>query len=339
MSGPILLTPIPVPITGLAGIGIFQGTVLAQFSATGASGAPTVSDFNVNGSGSEGSSFINWGYGPETYLNSNNFTYYPSTTLGNTTVFTIADVYADFNAAKYPLPGDYIISTTITTASGNEKLVIPSQLTITDSPIVPTSISDTVSGNNVTITAKFSQSTPYIENDTFYSLIDWGDGSPIIIGKIIPIGQLVSSHYFYNIIEQHNYPYKNNDICYKIKIIIIDINNQLITLDKDVNVPATVGPSLALSIDAFPISGGSKEELTLEAVMIDFSGSALPVSNFDAQIQWGDRKTSTGIVTQIGNTSQYLITATHKYNHSGKYKIKIIVNDVPTYTNATIIRV
>lgn len=332
MSGTTLLSPIPINFTGTLSWAFEYNpnpVILGQFLSSSSS-----SDIYTSGSGS---TKIDWGDGSAIQtLNSNNYLI-PTTSSDGNYVYSI--VPSQQNNHNYANVGNFNVTITIT--DGITTLIIASQVVIQEAPLFAGEINGTLSANNqFSLTATFTQTTIFSINQlsNFYSVIDWGDGSPTTLGQMTGVG-FGSSKWIYTTTALHNYPLKAVNANYTIVVVSINGDNILITTQDTITIPAiTTLPNNAIFlIQTYPMVGIKNKKFKLIATITDLTGINLHPCAYNVRIKWSDHDYGEGTVNQIRNCGgQYTIEAKHKFKHKGIYNVIVYVNDVPAVAMVTI---
>lgn len=310
-----LFQSIPTTFTAITGCAVAYNTILGQFLS------------NESDSSSFSNSTINWGDDstPENLSTTNNFLG-PIASFNGSYLWTVRIYQGPVH--QYVSAGNYNV--VITIQSNN---IIPAQAIVQDYPLVPGELTPTItSANNISLVAQFSQVSILTNTPSFYSLIDWGDNTTSI-GNIDSLGQIVSSHEYYSVNDTHRYPEAGVDTTYNIKVLVVDINNKTTTIIGSVTIPASKPQALSIS---FPSIIYSNKDFSLKATFIDLSNFKLPATTYQAIVDFGDGKVKTAHLSQIDNTSQYMLSSHHKYKHKGIYDLVVVINNVTTRGQAII---
>ena len=351
---PKVIIPEPVTFKGVEGnaltgpnLPFFLGTVIGQFSIESDNSPINVNDFFSL----LGSINVDWGDGSNTNLIPANVT---SNGTGNKTVFIILanDVNSQHTyveSGKYNVlitvkmfkQGQYDLTTTI--ASFAE--IVDAEITVV-SVGLPPQVTNVLLADTILVT--FSDLNPGSTVSDFYAMIDWGDSSPMNLGKIEKIN---NTQYTVSYPYQHIYPTSVNPVTYYLRIVIYDVDgekaiaNPTIALSGSTpNCCGSGGNTNTLSgydVRLYSIVGCAKQNIFITAVITDLSGNTFPVDpNYlnVTTINWGDgHKTIHDIIpVQINNTSQYIIRHVHKYCDCGVYNVTITFKGVPSIAQVTI---
>ena len=233
-------------------------------------------------------------------------------------------------------PGNYNVIISLGNNGENAPInIIASEAVVQDFNLSPECFDAIISEDNtnkVHLCAKFSQISVLTNTTSFYSLIDWGDNT-LSIGNIDSLSQLTSSHEWYRVTDCHTYPLCGVNTTYNINVLVIDVYNKTTIITGEVTIPAVASSALSIQLSPNIISN---KNLSLLVTFIDLSGFRLPATNYNATVNFGDGNNGHGLVSQIGNTSQYIVTITHKYKHRNTYNLTLMINNVPIISKVTI---
>ncbi len=273
-----------------------------------------------------------WGDGSSDSLTSSNFAVTNNNATNSSVVISADHLYEE--------AGTYAITITVTETYTPEETfttvgTISSQAVIADAELQPgfqTPFSVPVNTSFANVLASFFDTNPYapdvIVKSEFSALIDWGDSTGLSIGTLTKlVGPVPPAPTNFNVSGTHTY---SRPGIYNVKILVNDDDGKLVNLSNTITVtaaPNSIGP---LDIEVFDFVAKKKHCFNYIANFFDESNSNMPGTYYNAVIQWGDCSSSTvATVTQVGTgTSQYNITAEHKYKKSGKYNVLLNLNGV-----------
>ncbi len=328
------LQPIPINFIGQVGSAISQGTIIGQFISVNSSGPSSIADYTSGG----GSTVIQWHNGnPPQTLTAVNFTNYGAITpveYGNTVIYTLV---AYSVPQIYDQVGTYSVDITVTDQQGNS-ITICSTVDIQDVNLVWGENGAIIDKNEVKFEGVFYQNTLANRLGDFYSLIDWGDGSPTSIGHVVNSSVIVSSRKIYNVLAKHLYPCLKDPATYYIKVVVIDVNEQALTFIQEVIIPATaIATPGALNIQTYPLVANKGDCIKAVVTFIEEGDNKFPGSAFKAKIKWNGEKYHRARVEQIDNTSQYQVKSDYVFKYPGIHSIKLYVNKIPATFMVTIL--
>jgi len=192
------------------------------------------------------------------------------------------------------------------------------------SPVFPVPLLNNLIIPLNTVIRSFTDSDLTSIPGNFTALIDWDDGTTSA-GTITQLGGIGAQ---FNVEGGHIYPILPPNGIYNIQVFVTKTTTgATITLPNKVVIITGLS---GLDIQTFSMFGKVKKSLRFIATFTDESNPMLPASSYSATIDWGDHKSSTGIITQFGTTSQYEITAKHKYKCQGNYNLILRVNHNPS---------
>jgi len=248
----------------------------------------------------------------------------------------VDNFYSLIGSHTYSSSGTFNIFIYVQDTVNNFYIVIDSQAIVSVPTLIPSNSQPSLTVPVITnaSVATFTSNNPLDIIENYIASIDWGDSSPISYGTITqPDGAgtsfIVSSSHIYS-----------NIGTYSIKVIVsgngTSVNNLLIQNICTCTYCGVVG---TLSISPFSYTNINRKLVNvLLANIIDNSGNNLPPSSFTVNINWGDKKSSTGTIIST-MPSQYSITGSHKYKKSKHYLITLTITNnsgvSPLSTTAT----
>ena len=305
------------PVSGVAGITLPAGTVLATFT-----------DSNPDAQASEYSGTITWGDGSgETTFTGASIVTTGTPPSGQTfaVVTTAALSHTYFAERSYP------VGLTIEDMGGSETTA-QTMAVIADAPLVPTAAANITTTAGMPLLAvslaTFTDPNPAVVAADFTALVDWGDGSPVSLGTISG-----ATGGPFTVADGHTYT-EEPLAPYTITVQVTDDggNTGSTTLDATVG-DAALTAATGLSIGAVEGQPFQNDPL---ATFTDANplGSA---GDFTATINWGDGATSPGTLVELGrNTAgaNYMVLGSHVYAQAGAYLLGVTVTDVGGVTTS-----
>jgi hypothetical protein len=300
-TGTAVVSPVatnPLTATGVTGIPATAGTplpgstVVASFTDTNLSDTPA--DFTVG---------INWGDG---------------TTTAGTVVANGAGMFNVTGGHTYTTAGTSSIVVSIANKLGNSATAFSSAnvadatITLTGTPI------SAFEGLPFTgLVATFTSGNPSAVASGFTATIDWGDGTTTA-GAIAE-----DASNTFHVSGTHTYKEEGS--------FTPTITVKGVTTTVSASPTATVADSpLSPGLGA-PVLGTEGASLTSIVATFTDANQGAPVSDFTAEINWGDGTSSAGTVTAEGGTPNgglFSVSGTHTYDEEGAYLISVTINDV-----------
>lgn len=144
--------------------------------------------------------------------------------------------------------------------------------------------------------------------DTYTVTINWGNG-------VTSAGQVVLVSGVYQVIGTNSYATQGN---YNITVTITGTANS-----------ATVNSSVQITDTPLVVTGAAplvllgRIAIGTTAYFTDDTDSRL--NNYNASINWGDGKSSSGVVLPTGTAGQYMVIGVHMYSRRGAYTLTTTV--------------
>ena len=296
----------------------------------------TFTDANALGTIGEFSATIAWGDGTNS-----------SAIIGQNAagVFTVTGTHTYTTFTPAGTPNSVVVSIrSINGATAN----VTSTATVTDAPL--TSVGTTITGiegnstGNVLI-ATFTDSNPFSLLTDFTTgggvvTVDWGDGSALFTASAASISSVGSpSGVTYSVRTTHTYAETGT--------------YQIVTTIRDNGGAATIASSVANIADAAltraavqPTIAGTEGQTFTGTVFTFLDGNPLaPISDFSAEINWGDGRIDAGTITQPGGVgTPFNVVGSHLFPDSGVFTLGVTVFDhdgstVAYSTSVTIVNV
>jgi hypothetical protein len=265
------LTAQGVPVSGLDGVPLAP-------SATGTSDVlvATFTDTGTIGSASGYTASIKWGDGstsPATRIT--------SAGTANGTVFSV------FGNHTYASNGSFPVVTTVTKTASGAQAIAASTATIADAPLSPAPIRPIISATEGVYFSgplgDFTDLNPSPSIAEFKAIIDWGDGSPMTAGTILP-PTIVNGTPIFQVSGSHTYadsipagkpgtgiPGPQNGT-YPITIYVTDLGGAAVNLTNTASV-ADVALTLAGQLDPASDSGNSNSDAITNVTQPRFFGT------------------------------------------------------------------
>jgi hypothetical protein len=216
--------------------------------------------------------------------------------------------------------GSYLVQVVIDDVGGNSASFTES-INVADAAVKLSLIPfGAVEGTAVNGTvATFSDANPGGKLGDFSATIDWGDGivSPGTITGDAASGFSVSGTHGY---EEGTYP--------NFTVTVADVGGSLASQGSTVVVSDAVLTGSALTIT-------TTEGQTYDGAVANFTDadSSAPLSDFTANINWGDGTKTNGSIAFVGG--QYVVSGSHSFEEGKNTPVTVTVNDVGG-SNATI---
>jgi PKD repeat protein len=180
---------------------------------------------------------------------------------------------------------------------------------------------------NVTV-ATFTDSNPLSEIADFTATINWGDGTPASAG-VIHIFGMTPAGVTYTVTGTHTYAEEGN---FQTQVTISDVGgSQTIAVGQAIVADAPLSPGAVQP----PINVTEGLSFTLPIVSFIDANPNAPISDFAADIDWGDGTPhSSGTISQPGGVgTPFLVTGSHNYINpfvnggTGRFPVLVTVLD------------
>ncbi len=220
---------------------------------------------------------------------------------------------------------------------GGSKVVVTGSATVTDPAITGTGHNFTsVEGQDsgtVLLATIDDPNTLATAPDITALLTAWGDGTPPTpVALTVVQASSTPTDTVFDIFGHHNY-HEEGAFTFSLTVTTLDPAN-----------PAIILTGTATVTDA-PLTGSNGTELTgvegastgtvLVGTFTD-SNPFAPTSDFTVSINWGDKTTSAGSVSQPGGIGTvFLVDGTHTYAEEGTYAVTATVTDVGGQSTVT----
>jgi RHS repeat-associated protein len=160
--------------------------------------------------------------------------------------------------------------------------------------------------------ASFTDPDSSATTGDYLATVDWGDGSP---PSLASIHQANGS---FSVDGAHTYAEEGS---YHVTTSIADADN--VGNGAQTKSVATVGDAPLSAV--FSALAGPQSFTGQIATLADANPAASP-ADFAATIDWGDSTSSSGTVSQSGNT--YVVSGSHRYGSTGSFTVKVQIVDV-----------
>jgi uncharacterized repeat protein (TIGR01451 family) len=226
-------------------------------------------------------------------------------------VFTVQDSHT------YSEQGTFTVTTTIHHETAASVSAV-SSANVDDAALLPTGaflITGTEGGDTGSVIVASFRDPPGPEPVGDYAAdINWGDGSPTSAATV----SFDPSRGIFLVHGDHTYAQEGNDAV-------------TVTLHHDSAPDATIQDTADIS-DA-PVTASSLQLNTTEGATSDLtvatftdSAGAEPLSNYSADVNWGDGTTSPGTITFDAASSVFTVQGNHRYSDDNTYAIQVTVH-------------
>jgi Bacterial Ig-like domain len=229
--------------------------------------------------------------------------------------------------------------TTLVTVSddGGSRVVVTGSATVTDPAITGTGHNFTsVEGQDSGSVLLATIDNPNLlatAPDITALLTTWGDGTPATpVALTVVQASSTPTDTVFDIFGHHNY-HDEGTFTFSLTVTTLDPANPAITLTG------------AATVTDAPLTGSSGTELTgVEGVSTGTvligtftdSNPFAPTSDFTVSINWGDKTTSAGSVSQPGGIGTvFLVNGAHTYAEEGTYAVTATITDVGGQSTVT----
>ncbi len=242
--------------------------------------------------------------------------------------------------------GTYHVTVTINDLDGTSTVNAVSTLTITDNPLNPLPVQTQVPLNQTeglpfTVqVVTFTDSNALAPADDFSATINWGDGSPVSVGTVLPMGVItqpdgVTKVALFGVYGTHVYTRDTTApgaTPYNISVLVKDVGGQQVTVANTANVGDAPMESFGTSIQAIE---GVTFTNTLIATWVQANPYAT-VADFTTNggkvtVDWGDGSAietlTAASISALGgpNGVTFRALASHKYVEEGSYQVTVNV--------------